>query len=128
MLNIRKSSHISRRDKGITASYHLNFLNADIKLPQDFCKATVQNGIGHDFTQFIKEHSRDIINVNYDIWEDSDGKYRGWLSYHTVHGGNLTINDYADDIEEKDSTSYLSFCKIRSDIYEYIKSFKELTR
>ena len=56
MLNIRKSSHISRRDKGIVASYHLNFLSADIKLPQYFCKATVQNGIAHDFTQFVKEH------------------------------------------------------------------------
>ena len=125
MLQVRKSSHITRRDKGVTASYHLSFLNADIKLPQYFCKATMQRGIAHDFKQFIKEHSRNIIDVNYDIWEDSDGKYRGWLSYYTVHGNNTKIECYADDIQQKDSTSYLSFAQIRSDIYEYIKSFKE---
>tara|TARA_R110000787_G_scaffold70911_8_gene157818 strand:- start:2298 stop:2681 length:384 start_codon:yes stop_codon:yes gene_type:complete len=127
MLNIRKSSHISRRDKGVVASYHLNFLSADIKLPQYFCKATVQKGIAHDFTQFVKEHSRDIIDINYDIWEDPDGKHRGYLNYHTAHGTSK-IDDYANTIKEKGSISYLSFCEIRSDIYEYIKSFKELTR
>ena len=111
-----------RRDRGITANYHLEFLNADIKLPQYFCKATVQNGIVHDFTQFIKEHSRDIINVNYDIWEDSDGKYRGWLIYSTDH--KAKIENMYDEIEQEGYTSYISFAQIRSDIYEYIKSFK----
>ena len=123
MLQVRKSSHITRRDKGVTASYHLSFLNADIKLPQYFCKATMQRGIAHDFKQFIKEHSRDIINVHYDIWEDSDGKYRGWLTYSTDH--KAKIENMYDEIEQEGYTSYISFAQIRSDIYEYIKSFKE---
>ncbi len=112
-----------RRDRGITANYHLQFLNADIKLPQYFCKATMQRGIAHDFKQFIKEHSRDIIDVYYDIWEDSDGKYRGWLTYSTDHGAKIC--DSYDEIQREGYTSYLSFAQIRSDIYEYIKSFKE---
>ena len=83
----------------------------------------MQRGIVHDFKQLVKKHSRNIIEVYCDIWEDSDGKYRGWLTYSTSQ--EAKINDSYDDIQKEGYTSYLSFAQIRSDIYQYIKSFKE---